>query len=94
MDDIKVWGDVATGLQEKTALSMGVFPNPVEDVISLSNINTLSTIQFYDAMGKQVLSVTNPKEATLDVSNLKAGVYFISTSDQNGKHASAKILKK
>ena len=61
-----------------------VYPNPASDYIKLT-FNTLNQkIILYDILGKQVINKTmktNEKEITLDVRNLKRGIYLLSTDN-------------
>lgn len=64
-----------------------IAPNPVETTFMITTINGLEIdkIEIYNALGQKVKSV-NPKETSIDVSDLHSGVYFISvTSNQGNK---------
>lgn len=60
-----------------------LYPNPVEDVLYISNTNTTDTyFDLYDALGKKVKSdsiLTNK----IDVSNLQAGLYLLILKNYN-----------
>jgi hypothetical protein len=58
--------------------SINVFPNPAKDVANISlPANMKAAITITDALGKQVMTKTNFAGGTLNISNLKNGVYFV-----------------
>lgn len=72
--------------------SVSVYPNPASNYIKIT-FNTMNKkIILCDLLGKQLFAKTigtNEKEMTLDVSNLKRGMYLLSTD-----HATQKIILK
>lgn len=73
--------DPQTSVETMTTLTGGVYPNPASDFIKLDiNASSLnSSVEIYDAYGKQVMSVIYTGEV-IDISKLTAGVYFVKTS--------------
>lgn len=64
-------------------LSFKAYPNPVENIFTLSGIN-LETAQIYTTTGKLVRTITLNTINTIDVSDLKDGVYILKvTSGSN-----------
>ncbi len=68
-----------------------VFPNPVKDILTIGNINSLqgATLYIYDTNGRKVIDSysidsNNPHEIALDLQNLEAGTYFINV-ESNGE---------
>jgi hypothetical protein len=70
--------DPQTSVETTTPITGGVYPNPASDFIKLdmnaSDMN--SSIEIYDAYGKQVMSTIYTGE-DIDISSLTAGVYFV-----------------
>ena len=62
-----------------------IYPNPTQNSlnIKLNNEITISSVNIYNSLGQLVLVTTNPSES-IDVSNLKAGSYFIKVISDNG----------
>ncbi len=75
--------------------SFKAYPNPTQDSWVVKSKNQkISSIQVYDILGKQVLSLTpNTSEATIDGSSLKAGLYFAKIKSDNSLK-SIKLVKK
>lgn len=70
-----------------------VYPNPVSDSVTFSNIKT-GVISISDISGKVVESITVTEgNASLNMSNYNAGIYFYQVKSDNGL-ISGKIIKK
>ena len=61
--------------------SLSIYPNPVQNVITINSSIALNKIIVTDVLGKTVLSLsTNDATASVDLSALNGGVYFITTN--------------
>ncbi|HEY5686790.1 MAG TPA: T9SS type A sorting domain-containing protein [Yeosuana sp.] len=70
------------------------YPNPTQDswTVKTQNIK-MSTIQVFDILGKQVLSLSpNASEAKIDASALRSGLYFAKISTADGS-SSLKLVR-
>lgn len=78
--------DLLSSIETTTAITGGVYPNPASDFIKLDiNASSLySSIEIYDAYGKQVMSVIYTGE-DIDISKLTAGVYFVKVGEWTHK---------
>ncbi len=65
----------ALSVEEKTAQSFLLFPNPVQSKLNVVSHLTNEVIHIYDFSGRQVLNSKSTPE--IDVSLLQTGVYFI-----------------
>lgn len=71
-------------------IAFSIFPNPTHDHINIKwSENEVYQLTMYNALGTQVLSLKVPatKEASVDLSQLEAGMYFVELSS-----ASADII--
>jgi hypothetical protein len=79
------------GVEEVLALSANViklYPNPVNDVLSINASNiSITNLEIMDINGRVIKSILtdNSFEATINVSNLSAGVYMINIYTENNK---------
>ncbi|PKL79655.1 MAG: hypothetical protein CVV25_07235 [Ignavibacteriae bacterium HGW-Ignavibacteriae-4] len=82
--------DPQSSVETVTTITGSVYPNPASDFIKLDlNASSMnSSIQIFDAYGKQVMSVIYSGE-DIDISKLTAGVYFVKTG--NGTHKFVKM---
>ncbi len=67
-------------------------PNPVKDVLTIQNKSTteITSLSIYNVLGQLVLTVTEPN-ASLDVSHLKSGHYYIKVMSPLGSSSSTFI---
>ncbi|WP_312765351.1 T9SS type A sorting domain-containing protein [Epilithonimonas sp.] len=74
-----------------SAKRVGIYPNPVKDVLNITNSDKINSLKIYDSTGKQVLS--QKSAATMDVSQLTKGAYFIEFENIDGSKSYEKIIK-
>ncbi|MDX9908040.1 MAG: T9SS type A sorting domain-containing protein [Mariniphaga sp.] len=71
----------------------GFFPNPVNNHITLSSSENISSVSIYNIMGQKVVnSVVADSDSQIDVSLLKQGVYFLEVII-NGRKDTYKFVK-
>ena len=82
----------ATSITEEN-ISFDIYPNPVNDRLYIET-QTL-TIEIYDVYGRRQVTETPSHQGNLsiDVSNLKSGVYFVKVVTENGE-AVQRFIKK
>ncbi|MFD1062252.1 T9SS type A sorting domain-containing protein [Winogradskyella litorisediminis] len=73
--------------------SFVVYPNPAQNVLNIKGINTLKEVTLYDLTGKLVLKNTDLSSNTIDLSNLKVGIYMVRIIDEFGNTSTQKIMK-
>jgi surface protein len=66
------------GIDDADRQSFKLYPNPTKDKLTIaSNNNTpIDTVEFYDILGKRVLTISRNFES-IDVSKLALGTYFV-----------------
>ncbi len=64
-----------SGLDETSAISLMIYPNPTDDFITISAEVELTSIVVLDVNGRIVKSI--PSQGKVNISDLNAGVYFI-----------------
>ena len=74
--------------------SIKVYPNPTSGMLTLLNNNNLklSQIEIFNVLGQPVMKI-NPKNQSIDMSNLGNGMYFLNIENEEGKKGTFKILK-
>jgi endonuclease I len=66
------------------ALKAVAFPNPTNDVITIDNLTQNSTIEIYNAQGKNIYTTVADKTLlTLNIANYNNGVYMLRVSNKN-----------
>lgn len=71
--------------------SVQIYPNPVDNKFFIKSLNEIQLIEIYSSLGRKVFESNYLN--TIDVSNLKSGVYFITIFTAKGKEVK-KIIKK
>ncbi|TRX24818.1 T9SS type A sorting domain-containing protein [Flavobacterium franklandianum] len=96
-DDIVV-NNIATpetlGLKENyLSAKVKMYPNPVKNTLTIDANGTIQKVSVYNVLGQEVMKAS-PKNnsATLQTSQLKKGVYFV-TTDVDGVISTSKVLK-
>lgn len=70
-----------------------VYPNPVENVLNISNTTNIKSLEIYAIQGQKVLTETS-QFASIDMSKLKSGLYFVKLTDATNNSSTFKIIKK
>ena len=58
-----------------------IFPQPAKNVVNISSVNNIFSVSILDITGKSISNTSfskNKNNVNIDVSNLDAGVYFVS----------------
>lgn len=72
--------------------AFSVYPNPAKDVITVTSLDVLTSVEFFDINGRVVKSVSSSQinDNTINISDLSAGVYMIKLT--SGKDTETKKL--
>ncbi len=80
-------------IQENEILSFSIVPNPASSTLSLLGLkNDVESVVIYTLNGNKFPMIMNAD--SYDVSDLAAGIYFISVTTVEGKKAFQKFIKK
>jgi hypothetical protein len=90
--DVKV-GNIASVKENKATANFSVYPNPVDDVltISIQSTSTDNAIRIVDVLGNLIVDEKMSSTKKLDVSNFKNGVYIL-TVYSNGSLVQTKRI--
>ncbi len=61
----------------KPVNALSIFPNPVENILSLQGISNISAAKIFNALGQEVMNINELSEKQIDVSSLSDGVYML-----------------
>lgn len=70
-----------------------LFPNPSNDKLSIISKESFESFQVFDVSGKWINCPHNLFNKTIDISNLKKGVYFLSMKTSSANTISRKFIK-
>ncbi len=81
------------GLDDTTIEQVQVYPNPVKNQLHVVlNNTTLTTLEIYDVLGKNVFKQTIQHSGNISTENLKAGIYILKIT-QADKSVTKKLIK-
>lgn len=83
---------VVTLINEEYADKLSIYPNPVADVVYLVNATDVVEVSVIDIKGSRVKRFQSTD--VLNVSDLRAGVYFLNIKLFDGKNQFVKLIKK
>jgi hypothetical protein len=83
---------IVTAVRQVSDLSVNVFPNPANTTISYEGTSQFEQATVLNMLGQEMFTVKNFGK-TIDVSGLKAGIYFVKFRDANNNLAVAKFRK-
>lgn len=88
---IKLPSSLATaGAQNKS--KVGIYPNPVKNVVTITNADKITNIEVYNAVGQKVISSNVLQNNQLNLSKLSKGAYFLKIENA-GKIEMIKFIK-
>jgi hypothetical protein len=92
IDDLSV--SVKTlGTENNSAKNkISVHPNPFKDILTISDIKGVKNISISDVSGRIIKNIAAQKE--INLSDLKAGLYFVSLKMEDGTTNTLKAIKK
>lgn len=84
IDDIFILGEPWVGIDEQMAFNnTNIYPNPCDDVLNIDAPFEVNSIELFDICGKLVLHKEISGISQINVSNLQAGLYYISIYNTN-----------
>ncbi|MBT0606949.1 T9SS type A sorting domain-containing protein [Aequorivita echinoideorum] len=88
---LELFEDVIAGVNDNSIANFNLYPNPANGIVNIqTKLSGEKSIVIYDVLGKQVLSTILSGDE-LNISELKAGVYMISVT-QNNATATKKLV--
>lgn len=87
MLSIRQWTGIYLHILPIQKKNIGVFPNPANNSITITNINGFD-VEIYDVLGRNIITKykTTEVDTTLDITTLNSGIYFIQIIDTATMH--------
>ena len=73
------------GIAESPDLDLGIFPNPVHDVLTFRNLQGKQSISIYAIDGRRMKIIEATGNQAIDISDLPIGLYLVKTQSQTLK---------
>ncbi|MBK5285520.1 MAG: T9SS type A sorting domain-containing protein [Bacteroidia bacterium] len=83
-------------IYNNSVLSFNIFPNPATDKLSVSGLSGKGEINIFNTIGEKCLTLTLSKgevTASVNVSELSPGIYFVSVRDEKNDLVVRKVVK-
>jgi len=71
----------------------GFYPNPVRDVVNLTNQESVTRIRVISLTGRTLIDFKTPQK-NINLSHLSKGMYLINFDMKDGKRVARKLVKK
>jgi Secretion system C-terminal sorting domain len=82
------------GTKTFATANLKMYPNPATNNVTIDGPATIEKVSVMNVLGQEVMTKkSDSKSISLDVSNLKAGAYFVKATT-NGAVATSRIIKK
>ncbi len=66
--------------------NISIYPNPVNNLITVNSQEPIHKVEIIDINGKLIKTISNnSKKTTIDVSDLKTGIYFVKADSESFK---------
>ena len=84
-DNIYLHKNTLLSTSEFDVVDFKVYPNPTTNNWNINSKQDISTVQLFDVLGKEVLTLTpNSKNVTINSESLNTGLYFAKINSING----------
>ncbi|UKB81209.1 T9SS type A sorting domain-containing protein [Chryseobacterium sp. MEBOG07] len=88
-------GSLAVDEITTKADQLKIYPNPVQDILTISFDQKILLVAVYNAAGQEVLTkAINDMKGTIDVSGLVSGAYLIKVNAANDVVKTVKVIKR
>jgi len=86
---------VSVGIGELNELKPGIYPNPVSNSMTFTNLKDIQLIEIYSILGQKVTTLVNNRSPRLTyyASELNAGIYFVRFLKQDQIISTLKFIK-
>ena len=81
-------------VEKETNKGISIYPNPINSHLSIAGLGGKSNLKITNTEGKKVFEQsTTANNLTIILSGLKAGVYFLSATDELGSVKIKRFIK-
>lgn len=84
--------ELNVGVDEILQNDVQVYPNPVEDILTILNANPKTEFKIINASGQFMMSISS--DASILVENLQAGLYFLVAENEGAISMPIRFIKK
>lgn len=94
VDNIRFDDEVLSVSESNIPYAAKVFPNPCSEMLHFTSANTMSKIELFDIAGRKTMGwdAGGQNTASIQVNDLKNGIYYVRISHKNGQAENQKII--
>jgi len=93
IDRIVFDNNATLNIEQFNANEISIYPNPAKNVVNISANSEIKMVRVLDITGKLVLTENALSNNSINVSNLKTGVYILNVTLANGNQSTKKLIK-
>ena len=93
IDRIIFDNNATLNVEQFSANEISIYPNPAKNVVNISANSEIKMVRVLDIAGKLVLTENALSNNSINVSNLKTGVYILNVILANGNQSTKKLIK-
>lgn len=94
-EDWTVTIQFGNSINEKALTNVSMYPNPVNDVLTITNLDNAKQVMVSNVIGQIVYSLpVSGIEMNISTSELRSGIYVVTVIAYNGAARSERIIKK
>jgi hypothetical protein len=94
IDNVLFFDENLTGLETNGLNPISFFPNPCQDILHLKGTELISSIEIYNVLGQQLMTLTcNKLEAIIPTTQWPKGLYLLQIKLHNGLVQQLKVQK-
>ena len=82
-----------TGVNENTNTYIGIYPNPLNEALTVYGLGKEVTLELYDVAGKLIVTEKVNGTTTINTTFLEKGVYILNITDNGTLIKASKLLK-
>lgn len=82
------------GIDDLDSFDFVYYPNPVKDILQLKSSHSIESAEVFNLAGQLVERFSNWTDKKLNMSGIKAGVYWVKTKLERGKVETFKVVKR
>ena len=81
----KAYFTIVDNIEETDNQQLAIYPNPVNDIVKISNVSDNQLVTIYSVDGKIIKKISISDEAEINVSELQPGLYIIGVGNEFSK---------
>ena len=71
----------ALSVEDVDLNKIGLFPNPARNSLNFSGTTDIDEVQIFDLLGKEIMTISEVVDRSIDISQLQSGIYILRISE-------------